>query len=45
MTPIAVIIPLIVATGLALLLYVLKHADWTADPNNDDWDDWGDDGD
>ncbi len=37
MTPLAVIIPLIVAAGLGLLLYVLKHADCTADPDDWDW--------
>ena len=40
MSPLTVIIPVTVATALALLLYVLKHADCTADPN--DWDNWGD---
>ncbi len=38
MAALAVIIPLIVATALAALLYLIKHADWTADPN--DWDEW-----
>ncbi len=38
MTPLTVIIPVTVAIALALLLYVLKHADCTADP--EDWDNW-----
>ena len=37
MTPLTVIIPLIVATALALLLYLLKHADCTADNDDNDW--------
>ncbi len=44
MSPLAVIIPLVVATGLALLLHLLKHADWTADPG-DDSDNWDWEGD
>ncbi len=39
MSPLAVIIPLTVGLALAALLYLLTHADCTADPNNDDWGD------
>ncbi len=35
MSPLVVVIPVTVATALTALLYLIKHADCTADP--DDW--------